>query len=77
MDEETEFGGWASLAARRRAEEEKLIERDASGEGRGRDMRPVRSFVQHVRRDLGPKAVICDVRMTADGAGQGVVASYY
>lgn len=64
MDEETEFDGWASLGARRQAEDEMLIQRYAAGEGRGLDMRPVRGFVQHVRRDLGPKAIICDVTMT-------------
>lgn len=77
MDEETEFDGWSSLDARRQAEDEKLIQRYAGGEGRGLDVRPVRAFVQHVRRDLGPTAIICDVTMTVNGTGHEVVASYY
>ncbi len=77
MDEESEFDGWASLGARRQAEDEMLIQRYAKGEGRGLDMRPVRGFVQHVRRDLGPKAIICDVKMTVNGTGHEVVAWYY
>src|SRR6266540_3520811 len=77
MDRETEFDGWADLGARRRAEDEQLIQRYARGEGRGLPMRPVRAFVQHVRRDLGPKAIICDVRMTTGSGGHEVCASYY
>ncbi len=77
MDRETEFGGWASLAARRRAEDEMLVQRYARGNGRGLDMRPVRAFVSHVRRDLGPKAVICDVKMTGGRSGHEVVVGYY
>jgi hypothetical protein len=77
VDEETEFDGWASLGARRQTEDEMLIQRYASGEGRGLDMRPVRGFVQHVRRDLGPKAIICDVKMTVQSTGHEVVAWYY
>jgi hypothetical protein len=77
VDEETELDGWASLGARRQAEDEMLVQRYASGEGRGLDMRPVRGFVQHVRRDLGPRAVICDVKMTVHGTGHEVVAWYY
>jgi len=77
VDRETEFDGWADLGARRRAEDEQLIQRYARGEGRGLPMRPVRAFVQHVRRDLGPKAIICDVRMTTGRGGHEVCAWYY
>lgn len=75
--EETDLEGWADLAALRRAQDEKLIQRYARGEGRGLDMRPVRSFVTHVRRDLGPRAIICDVKMTVDRGGHEVVVGYY
>jgi len=75
--DEDEFDGWDSLAARRQAEDESLIRRYASGAGHGLDMRPARGFVQHVRRDLGPEAIICDVKVTVHGTGHEVVAWYY
>jgi hypothetical protein len=77
MDQEADLEGWADLAALRRAEDEKLIQRYARAEGRGLDMRPVRNFVKHVRRDLGPKAIICEVKMTVDRGGHEVVVGYY
>lgn len=77
MDQESDLEGWADLAALRRAQDEKVIQRYARGEGRGLDMRPVRGFVTHVRRDLGPKAIICDVKMTVDRGGHQVVVAYY
>jgi hypothetical protein len=40
-------------------------------------MRPVRGFVQHVRRDIGPKGVICDVEMTMKGRGHKIVVWFY
>jgi hypothetical protein len=76
MDAETDFDGWESLAARREAEDEMLIQRYASGAGRGSDMRPVRSFVRHVRNDLGPKAVIHGVEMIQSDAGHEVRVTY-
>jgi hypothetical protein len=77
VDRETEFDGWADLSARRRAEDEQLIRRYAHSQGRGLPIRPVRAFVQHVRRDLGPKAIICEVRMTTGSTGHEVCAWYY
>jgi hypothetical protein len=77
VDRESEFDGWADLGALRQAEDEMLIQRYASGEGRGLDMRPVRGFVNHVRRDLGPAAIICDVKMTVERSGHEVIAWYY
>jgi hypothetical protein len=74
---ETDFGGWADLAAQRQAEDEALVQRYAAGEGRGLDMRPVRGFVRHVRRDIGAKGIICDVKMTMNGRGHEVVVWYY
>jgi hypothetical protein len=73
----TDFGGWADLAAQRRAEDEALVQRYAGGAGRGLDMRPVRGFVRHVRRDIGAKAVICDVAMTTNDRGHEIVVWYY
>jgi hypothetical protein len=74
---DTDFGGWADLAAQRQAEDEALVQRYASGEGRGLDMRPVRGFVRHVRRDIGLKGIICDVKMTTNGRGHEVVVWYH
>jgi hypothetical protein len=77
VNSESEFDGWADLGALRQSEDQMLIQRYASGEGRGLDMRPVRGFVNHVRRDLGPKAIICDVKMTVKRSGHEVVVWYY
>jgi hypothetical protein len=74
---ESDFGGWADLAAQRQAEDEALVQRYAAGEGRGLDMRPVRGFVQHVRRDIGAKGIICDVKMTTNGRGHEIVVWYH
>jgi hypothetical protein len=74
---ETDFGGWADLAAQRQAEDEALVQRYASGEGRGLDMRPVRGFVRHVRRDIGPRGIISDVKMTTKGRGHEIVVWYH
>ena len=74
---ETDFGGWADLAAQRQAEDEALVQRYAGGEGRGLDMRPVRGFVRHVRRDIGVKGIICDVKMTTNGRGHEIVVWYH
>jgi hypothetical protein len=76
MDWETDLDGWASLADRRQAEDEALVRRYASGEGRGLDMRPVRGFVRKVRHDLGPAAAIVDVRLTSVGRGSNVTVWY-
>ena len=75
--EDTPFGGWADLGAQRQAEDEALVQRYAAGEGRGQDMRPVRGFVQHVRRDIGPKGVICQVRMTVQDRGHEICVWFY
>ncbi len=75
--EETDFDGWADLGAQRAAEDESLVQRYAAGEGRGQDMRPVRGFVRHVRGDIGPKGVICQVRMTVQGRGHEIVVWFY
>ncbi|GLY80961.1 hypothetical protein [Actinoallomurus iriomotensis] len=75
--EETGYDGWADLAAQRRAEDEALVREYAAGEGRGLDMRPVRGFVRHVRRDIGPKGVISRVQMTAKERGHEIVVWYY
>jgi hypothetical protein len=77
MNDATEFDGWESLGAQRAAEDERLIQRYAQGEGRGLDMRPVRDFVRKVRRDLGPRAIICDVSMESGRDGCTVAAGYY
>lgn len=61
---EAGFDGWADLGAQRRAQDEALVQEYAAGEGRGQDMRPVRGFVQHVRRDIGPRGEILKVRKT-------------
>ena len=53
----------AVLRARRRQEDEQVVARYAAGAGRGHDMRPMREFVEKVRRDLGPRAVITDVEI--------------
>jgi hypothetical protein len=73
---ETDFDGWADLGAQRRAEDEALVQRYAAGEGRGLDMRPVRGFVRHVRRDIGPKGIISRVRMTKDAPGHEICVWY-
>jgi hypothetical protein len=76
--EETDYDGWADLAAQRQAEDEALVQKYAAGEGRGQDMRPVRGFVRHVRRDIGPKGVICKVQMTTqEHGGHEIVVWYY
>jgi hypothetical protein len=75
--EDTPFDGWADLGAQRQAEDEALVQRYAAGEGRGQDMRPVRGFVQHVRRDIGPKGVICQVRMTVRDRGHEICVWFY
>jgi hypothetical protein len=75
--DETDFDGWADLGAQRRAEDEALVREYAAGEGRGLDMRPVRGFVQHVRRDIGPKGVICRVQMTMYGRGHEICVWFY
>ena len=67
----------AMLLARRQDEDERLIEAYAAGEGRGRDIRPVRDFVRHVRRDVGPRAVISKVALGEPGSGDQVVAWYF
>jgi hypothetical protein len=72
-----DFDGWADLGAQRQAEDEALVQRYAGGEGRGLDMRPVRGFVRHVRRDIGAKGIICDVKMTMNGRGHEIVVWYY
>jgi hypothetical protein len=77
MVEDAGFGGWADLSAHRRAEDDALVQRYAAGEGRGQDMRPVRGFVQHVRRDIGPKGVICRVRLTEHTRGHEVCVWFY
>ena len=69
--------GWSNLAAQRAVEDERLIERYAQGEGRGRDMTGVRDFVHKVRRDLGPRAVICEVSMEPGRDGEKIVVGYY
>jgi hypothetical protein len=73
---EGDFDGWADLGAQRRAEDEMLVQRYAAGEGRGLDMRPVRGFVQHVRRDIGPRGIISAVKMTMNGRGHEIVVWY-
>lgn len=75
--EDTPFDGWADLGAQRQAEDEALVQRYAAGEGRGQDMRPVRGFVHHVRRDIGAKGVICQVRMTVQDRGHEICVWYY
>lgn len=75
--EDTPFDGWADLGAQRQAEDEALVQRYATGEGRGQDMRPVRGFVQHVRSDIGPKGVICQVRMTVQDRGHEICVWFY
>lgn len=75
--EDTPFDGWADLGAQRQAEDEALVQRYAAGEGRGQDMRPVRGFVQHVRRDIGAKGVICQVRMTVEDRGHEICVWFY
>jgi hypothetical protein len=77
MVEDTPYDGWADLGAQRQAEDEALVQRYAAGEGRGQDMRPVRGFVQHVRRDIGPKGVISQVRMTVEDRGHEVCVWFY
>jgi hypothetical protein len=62
--DETAYDGWADLSAQRRAQDEALVQEYAAGEGRGMDMRPIRGFVQHVRRDIGPRGEILKVRKT-------------
>ncbi len=75
MGSEAGFGGWADLAAQRRDEDERLVQQYAQGQGRGRNLRPVRDFVHKVRRDLGPKAVICSVETKQNG--QEILVGYY
>jgi hypothetical protein len=75
--EDTGYDGWADLAAQRRAEDEALVREYAAGEGRGLDMRPVRGFVRHVRRDIGPKGVISRVQMTTKDHGHEIVVWYH
>lgn len=75
--EDTPFDGWADLGAQRQADDEALVQRYAAGEGRGQDMRPVRGFVQHVRRDIGPKGVISQVRMTVQDGGHEICVWFY
>lgn len=75
--EDTPFDGWADLGAQRQAEDEALVQRYAAGEGRSQDMRPVRGFVQHVRRDIGAKGVICQVRMTVQDRGREICVWFY
>jgi hypothetical protein len=77
MVEDTPFDGWADLGAQRQADDEALVQRYAAGEGRGQDMRPVRGFVQHVRRDIGARGVICQVRMTVHERGHEVCVWFY
>src|SRR3954465_16050191 len=77
MVEGTPYDGWADPGAQRQAEDEALVQRYAAGEGRGQDMRPVRGFVQHVRRDIGPKGVICRVRLTEHTRGHEVCVWFY
>jgi hypothetical protein len=74
--EEDDYDGWADLAAQRRAEDERVVQRYAAGEGRGLDMRPVRGFVRHVRRDIGPKGVITRVLMNVKENGHEIVVWY-
>lgn len=75
--EDSGYDGWADLAAQRRAEDEALVREYAAGDGRGLDMRPVRGFVGHVRRDIGPKGVISRVQMTMKERGHEIVVWYY
>jgi hypothetical protein len=75
--EDSGFDGWADLGAQRQDEDEALVQRYAASEGRGQDMRPVRGFVAHVRRDIGSKGVICRVRMTEQARGQKICVWFY
>lgn len=75
--EDTPFDGWADLGAQRQAEDEALVQRYAAGEGRGQDMRPVRGFVRHVRRDIGARGVITQVRMTVKDRGHEICVWFY
>jgi hypothetical protein len=75
--EDSGFDGWTDLGAQRQAEDEALVQRYAASEGRGQDMRPVRGFVAHVRRDIGSKGVICRVRMTEQARGHKICVWFY
>jgi hypothetical protein len=77
MVEDAGFDGWADITAQRQAEDDALVQRYAAGEGRGQDMRPVRGFVRHVRRDIGPKGVICRVRMTENPRGHEICVWFH
>lgn len=68
----------AVLRSRRRHEDEQVVARYAAGAGRGHDMGPMRAFVEKVRRDLGPRAVIRDVEVNGQPRNvSGWVVWYY
>lgn len=68
----------ALLLSRRRQEDEQVIARYAAGPGRGYDIVPMRAFLQKVRHDLGPRAIICDVAINGQPASvEAWVVSYF
>jgi hypothetical protein len=67
--------GWNELLVRRRADDERLIHEYAQGAGRGRDLRPLRDWVRHVRADIGARGVITEVGLKPGGCE--VFAMFY
>ncbi|MGW5647105.1 hypothetical protein ACWEV3_25830 [Saccharopolyspora sp. NPDC003752] len=66
--------GWSERLARRKADDERLLQEYARGEGAGRNLRPLRDWVHHVRQDIGANGVITKVELKPDGE---VVAWFY
>ncbi|MEV6230290.1 hypothetical protein AB0L88_20780 [Saccharopolyspora shandongensis] len=59
--------GWSERLARRKADDERLLQEYARGEGAGRNLRPLRDWVHHVRQDIGANGVITKVELKPDG----------
>lgn len=66
--------GWSERYARRQADDERLLQEYARNEGFGRNLKPLRDWVHHVRKDIGANGVITEVGLKPDGE---VLAVYY